>query len=634
DARNYLDNNWLDGNRVPMAALVVGNRTDVAYQYSTDCYIENVDFECKKFGYTPESGPAVAEIYTYGNTAENKGVNLVINNPGFTGAEFAMWNLYGNNDYYNTYVNSVIRCSSIEDLTTVATWNFGLPGLSVELTKDIFEIAMEVDAKDLMMLDYYIIPMISNYDVYQIIPYYGYLNVYDAEDLTYALSLLENGKFAGQCISIKNSFEVDEQTYLVCQELISYGVIEEDGEGIYYLQNVTVTSPQELEAALNRINSNEKIRIVIDANLELTNVDLIYQLSYLAENKLLTNPESYEVAFVKYVDNADSLQQAIQDYNNYDGAISRIYLQNDILVDEETMALYNQYSAVFVTGEYQVMVPTEVADITSLQQAIGNGAKAVRLTGSIEQLSEEITVQNDLILDLGGNSINSNLETTFHITNGTLYVSNGSVNSTGDTFFVDATAQDSTAKLVIAEDVNISSQETNCVYIKGEGASLETAGYLTAYGSYAAIQGNGNLENRIESIKITGGSVVSNNDIGIYAPQAGELTITGGRIEGLVGIYVKSGVLNISGGEIVGTGEKADYVYNGNGAESTGDALVIDACGYPGGNPDVTITGGTFNSYYNNGIAYYKYNGNEAVGFNVNEEIPYYEETITPAENA
>lgn len=38
----YLDGDWGSGNAIPMASLVVGNPTTTAYQYSTDCYIDDL----------------------------------------------------------------------------------------------------------------------------------------------------------------------------------------------------------------------------------------------------------------------------------------------------------------------------------------------------------------------------------------------------------------------------------------------------------------------------------------------------------------------------------------------------------------------------------------------------------------
>ena len=38
----YLDGGWEDGNKIPMASLVVGNPTTTDYEYSTDCYIDDL----------------------------------------------------------------------------------------------------------------------------------------------------------------------------------------------------------------------------------------------------------------------------------------------------------------------------------------------------------------------------------------------------------------------------------------------------------------------------------------------------------------------------------------------------------------------------------------------------------------
>ena len=80
----------------------------------------------------------------------------------------------------------------------------------------------------------------------------------------------------------------------------------------------------------------------------------------------------------------------------------------------------------------------------------------------------------------------------------------------------------------------------------------------------------------------------------MYLPGKTDVNISGGTITGATGIYQKSGTLNITGGTIEGNGAQAENTYNGNGANATGDAVVIDNCGYPGGVPAPSITGDTF----------------------------------------
>ena len=148
-------------------------------------------------------------------------------------------------------------------------------------------------------------------------------------------------------------------------------------------------------------------------------------------------------------------------------------------------------------------------------------------------------------------------------------------------------------------------------------------------GTLAAIQasGDGTHDTKIE---INGGSIKSNT-VAIYHPQNGSLTVKGGYIEGTTAIYAKSGTLTFAGGMMHATAKIASpYQYNGNGCNATGDAVVIDACGYPGGNPSVTVTGGTYTVTAEgaNGFAHYKYNGNSATIENKADGLTIAEKTI------
>ena len=134
------------------------------------------------------------------------------------------------------------------------------------------------------------------------------------------------------------------------------------------------------------------------------------------------------------------------------------------------------------------------------------------------------------------------------------------------------------------------------VSVLGNDAHLTVnGGKLTGY--YYGIAGNGNVART--TVTINGGEIASvdaDDAAGIYHPQAGTLTVTGGTITGATGIYFKGGKLDIQGGTIKGTGDAVDYEYNGSGFIATGDALVIEnaeANGYAAIS-GISITGGTF----------------------------------------
>lgn len=172
------------------------------------------------------------------------------------------------------------------------------------------------------------------------------------------------------------------------------------------------------------------------------------------------------------------------------------------------------------------------------------------------------------------------------------------------------------ADLVIEKDVSIMTTSTEGnkggITVQNEGSSVTVFGKVEAAGG-AAISGIGNKDDGGVIINIEEGAVITctnENGLGIYYPNTAELNIKGGTITGATGVYVKSGKTTVTGGTIIGTGVKADYEYYGNGGNATGDAFVVDTCGYPGGDPVVEIKGGTFKS--ENAAAVGSYFGNTA----------------------
>jgi uncharacterized repeat protein (TIGR02543 family) len=231
----------------------------------------------------------------------------------------------------------------------------------------------------------------------------------------------------------------------------------------------------------------------------------------------------------------------------------------------------------------------------------------------------------NITVDLNGYNIafSSNYSATsfgalFTVNKGTLTVINsgdeGGITVAGTNaraFNVDGRGNASAADavLTIGEGVDVAVAKDAAVTIFGN-ATLNTAGNLSAAGSFA-IAGNGNADSAGTIINVSGGTVTG-DEAGIYHPQSGTLNITGGEITGKTAVYQKSGTLNIpadSTAVLSATGAKADYTFNGNGANATGDAVVIDSCGYPGGAPVANISGGTFTSENAKGVASYVGNG-------------------------
>ena len=249
-----------------------------------------------------------------------------------------------------------------------------------------------------------------------------------------------------------------------------------------------------------------------------------------------------------------------------------------------------------------------VSNTAELVNAIKNGGN-IEITKNID-LDESITITKDTTINLNGNTISSiEGKRAFVINGGNVVIKNGNVRGIGnDAFFMNGIIKDggSPCTLTLDNDINVVADDC-CILLKGPDTVLNTCANLTSTGAYAAIQGNGSHGNII--VNITGGTIIS-NDVGVYFPCKTMLNISGNTIiKGTTGIYHKSGILNISENvAIYGIGDKVEYTYNPNGCNSTGDAVVIEACDYPDGVPSVNISGGLFDSLKANSIGYYRQN--------------------------
>ncbi len=154
------------------------------------------------------------------------------------------------------------------------------------------------------------------------------------------------------------------------------------------------------------------------------------------------------------------------------------------------------------------------------------------------------------------------------------------------------------SKLTIGSDVDVSTVQC-CVFIKGDGTELITAGNLTSSGYYT-VSGN-HAEGVFTHITVNGGRIdntYADDAIGgfaIYQPQDGNLTINGGTISGNNGIGIKSGTLTVNGGIIEAHGQRTNPTTSGNGINGCGSAIVIDSADpYEGATID--IRGGKLSS--------------------------------------
>lgn len=135
-----------------------------------------------------------------------------------------------------------------------------------------------------------------------------------------------------------------------------------------------------------------------------------------------------------------------------------------------------------------------------------------------------------------------------------------------------------------ASDTDSATPTVN-IYGRVEG---ETAGYLIA--------GNGSYKGT-SHINIYDDAVVKAGKLAMFLPQPCEVNITGGTVEGYCAIGIKSGTLNITGGQVLGVAENNELSDNnsvGSGMQYDGSAIVIDShTGYKG-NVNINISGSAF----------------------------------------
>ena len=131
---------------------------------------------------------------------------------------------------------------------------------------------------------------------------------------------------------------------------------------------------------------------------------------------------------------------------------------------------------------------------------------------------------------------------------------------------------------------------------KGEAGSGYVAKLIVNGGTFSgksfAICGNGDRNDTI--LEINDGTFISVEGTAIYLPQEGVTKITSGMFTGKESaIEIRSGSLEISGGEFISTAESSSVAGNGNGTTTSGAAIAI-AQHTTKHAINVKITGGTF----------------------------------------
>ena len=328
-----------------------------------------------------------------------------------------------------------------------------------------------------------------------------------------------------------------------------------------------------------------------------------------------------------------ALETVLPDYIDIGKGVTRVLQEDGSFVVKE-----KPEGATAVEGEDNLYYENDAVQAAD-SAAVVNGVYYKTLAGAVEKanagdiikvlndidLNENITVDKDITLDLNDKTISLHEAQTedgkkygaaIFVQGGKLTIKDSGTNGT-----IKQTFTANSNVIVVGKDgeliVNDGTLENNwfVVYANNNGQVTVNGGTLKSTVA-SALSTNGSAEGSDQwsgeaVMTVTGGELISDQDVAIYVPT-GTLNVSDGTITGATAIYSKCGTTNITGGTITGTGVKAGFVHSNNGCSATGDAIVIEACGYPNGNPVVNIGGGTVKSENAEAVAYYEHNSQTA----------------------
>lgn len=230
-----------------------------------------------------------------------------------------------------------------------------------------------------------------------------------------------------------------------------------------------------------------------------------------------------------------------------------------------------------------------------LIEALANSSNTeITLTSDIS-LTTTLTISRDgdVTLDLNGHNITSNGFRAIRITKGAVTITStspatistsGSIGSNSSVIrvgngFDPFSGTKNTVSLTVDENVTVSTDKCYGITVFGSETTetLIVNGKVTTTDINAsAISGNGNPQHEGTTITIGEHAVISSgNDVAIYHPQAGTLTVQG-TVSGLGGIEMKSGRLVVEEkAKITANAPTTTHTANNDGTSTRGYAIAI-----------------------------------------------------------
>ena len=278
-------------------------------------------------------------------------------------------------------------------------------------------------------------------------------------------------------------------------------------------------------------------------------------------------------------------------------------------------------ATVSVTGSNTRDTAFEVSDVNTFTSIVENSTYAnVKLTSNIT-LTEQIDIKSGsrVYVDLNGYTIVSSTASAPVFSAeaySKLTLVNGTVQGNGSNNVIEAVGAEiaiSDVNIINAEEgikicdhLNTANAETRIHVSNSKIICSEDAIWIKSLKDYSApisivvvnstlegtgyvgILGNGNR--RHIDIQVTNSSV-KGNYAAIYHPQSeSTLTVLNSSLEGLTGLVVKGGTVNVIDSTVMGTGEYEDPTDTPSGFSVTGDGILLESS-YTYGPATVNVSG-------------------------------------------
>lgn len=252
----------------------------------------------------------------------------------------------------------------------------------------------------------------------------------------------------------------------------------------------------------------------------------------------------------------------------------------------EQLALFTN-KAIELGLEIETEEPStkEVADEAAIKEALADETVTeIKLDADIE-ITEVLAPTHDITIDGNGKTITSD-KRAINVEGVKVELKNVNLNVAQDT----AVRASKGGKVIIGSDAKITNTKGWGVTAFEEGTTVEINGTIET-GSEPCIAGNGSAGKGNTNIVINEGAKLVSDDITIFIPQDGTVTINGGEIVGKTAVGIKAGTLNVNGGTLTANGDKVETLKaNNNGMAAWGDTIAIEVNkSYAGGKTDKNI---------------------------------------------